>query len=93
MYRSGVVLVVVKRVNKCEVDSEKVERMKDMLLFSVAEVASILSCSERKVFRLVQNQKIIPVGDRPGRKGIRITGKALEEYIESITIDPSFWKK
>jgi len=27
----------------------------------------------------------------PGRRGIRITAVSLENYLESITIDPEFW--
>lgn len=84
---------IMEKVSAGEIDGDEVERVKNQILFTVASAASILSCSERKVFDLVRNGKIIPIAGRPNRKGIRITGKALEEYIESITIDPGFWEK
>ncbi|NIA20032.1 MAG: hypothetical protein GWP07_06355 [Xanthomonadaceae bacterium] len=35
--------------------------------------------------------KALAASDNPGRCGIRITAVSLENYLESITIDPEFW--
>ncbi len=75
------------------VNHVKKEMLETVLLFSVTEAAQALACSDRKVFNLVRDGKIIAVTDRPGGKGIRITGKALQNYIKSITIDPEYWQR
>lgn len=81
------------RSSKREINGTKQQFIKNLLLFSVSEAALIMGCSDRKVFDLIRDGKIMAAGGRPGNKGIRITGNSLEEYIESITIDPEFWQR
>ncbi|MCK5617215.1 helix-turn-helix domain-containing protein [Candidatus Pacearchaeota archaeon] len=81
------------RTSMQEIDGAKQQFIKNLFLFSVSEAASIMGCSDRKVFDLIRDGKLLAAGGRPGNKGIRITGSSLEEYIESITIDPEFWQR
>ncbi len=81
------------RFSQNEIDGTRQRYLKDLFLFSVPEVARILSCSDRTVFRLIRDGKLMAAGGRPGNKGIRITGNSLKDYINSITIDPDFWKE
>jgi excisionase family DNA binding protein len=62
-----------------------------VMLYTPTEVAVVLGCSERKIFDLVRDGKLLAASKNPGRWGIRITAVSLEKYLDSITIDPEFW--
>ncbi len=81
------------RVTRQDVHQVKFRLLRELLLLTVPEAADILGCSDRKVFDLIRDGHLIAAGDVPGRKGIRITGQSMKEYVESITIAPEFWRR
>ncbi|MCK5682266.1 hypothetical protein KAI46_15810 [bacterium] len=71
----------------------KKNQTNEMMLFSVGDTATLLDYHDRKVFELVREGKLTAAGDRPGRRGIRITFKSIKQYIDSITIPAEFWQR
>lgn len=84
---------VKTRVTVNEINRIKRQHIMKVLLYTPTEVALVLGCSERKVVDLVRDGKLLAAGDNPGCKGIRIPASSLDEYIDSITIEPEFWQR
>lgn len=49
-------------------------------MLNVVKVAELLSCSVKKVYRLVESGELQEVNDTPGRVGTRITALSVEQY-------------
>ncbi len=61
------------------------EKNQDKYL-AVHRVAETLGCTERYVYEMVKNGKLRAI--RLGVRAIRISGKSLQEFIETNTVDP-----
>ncbi len=59
--------------------------MHDTYLY-VQHVARRLKCSERTVYRLIQEGKLRAI--RVGGRALRIPEKAFNEYLEAQAVDP-----
>lgn len=61
-------------------------------LYRVDEVMEILSCSRSTVFNLLAEGKLRAHNDKPGGKGMRITSKSVNEYLEKYELPPDYFK-
>ncbi|WP_027715834.1 helix-turn-helix domain-containing protein [Desulfuromonas sp. TF] len=57
------------------------------VLYRVSEVADLLSVHVDTVYTLVQIKELQAHNRAPGQKGMRITGKSIEGYIERHLVD------
>ncbi len=64
---------------------QELNEIAEQMIFTVPDVAFALCCSTRKVFELVRNGKIKKLPD-PHKRGIRVTVKAVQDYIKSIEL-------
>ena len=51
----------------------------------------ILNVSRGTVFNLLAEGKLVGHNDKPGRNGIRITVKSVEDYIERYTLSKEYF--
>ncbi len=61
-------------------------------LYRIDEVMEILSVSRRTVFNLLTEGKLKGHNDSPGKNGMRITVKSVEEYLEKYELPPEYFK-
>ena len=59
------------------------------LLYRIDEVAEQFSISVRSVYNLIYEGKLEAINDHRGKKGLRVTGKSMEKFIEENKIDPT----
>lgn len=59
-------------------------------LYRVREVAAILSCSERTVYRLIKDGFLASHKPHPGHKGTKVLAKSIREYVENYTLPEEF---
>ncbi len=52
----------------------------------------ILSVSRRTVFNLLIEGKLTAHNDKPGKNGMRITVKSVNEYIKKYELPPEYFK-
>ena len=83
---------MTERITQSDVVAYKREIMDQTVLVAAPEAASILSCSERTIFRMVREGDIHAYGQR-GMKGIRFLASELREYVASIKIDRDDWRE
>lgn len=81
-----------ERITRQDITAYKLEIMDQTVLVAAPEAASILSCSERTIFRMVREGDIHAYGQR-GMKGIRFLASELREYVASIKIDRDDWRE
>lgn len=86
-------MTMKSRITVAEINHIKRQHIMKVMLYTPTEVAVVLCCSERKIFDLIRDGKLLAACENPGRRGIRITAVSLESYLESITIDPEFWQR
>jgi excisionase family DNA binding protein len=55
-------------------------------LLRVYRVAELLDCSKSQVYAMIQRQELCAV--RLGERGIRITLKSLDNYLNDKKVDP-----
>ena len=51
----------------------------------------ILNVSRGTVFNLLAEGKLVGHNDKPGRNGIRVTVKSVEDYIERYTLSKEYF--
>lgn len=51
----------------------------------------ILSCSRNTVFNLLAEGKLKAHNDKPGKSGIRITSKSVNEYLEKYELPTEYF--
>ena len=61
------------------------------VLYRVDQVMEILNVSRGTVFNLLAEGKLIGHNDKPGRNGIRVTVKSVEDYIERYTLSREYF--
>ena len=60
-------------------------------LYRIDEVMEILSCSRNTVVNLLAEGKLKGHNDKPGKSGIRITVKSVNEYLEKYELPPEYF--
>ena len=60
-------------------------------LYRVDQVCEILNCSRGTVYSLLAEGKLIGHNDKPGKNGIRVTVKSVEDYIERYTLSREYF--
>jgi excisionase family DNA binding protein len=60
-------------------------------LYRIDEVMEILSVSRSTVFNLLAEGKLIGHNDKPGKSGIRITVKSVNEYLENYELPAEYF--
>jgi len=61
-------------------------------LYRIDEVMEILSCSRNTVFNLLVDGKLKAHNDKPGKSGIRIISKSVDEYLERYELPLDYFK-
>jgi len=56
------------------------------LFYRVDQVMILLNLSRASIFRLLSEGKLIGHNDKPGRTGLRITVKSVDEYVEQFQL-------
>ena len=60
-------------------------------LYRIDEVMEILSCSRNTVCNLLAEGKLKGHNDKPGRTGIRVTSKSVNEYLEKYELPSEYF--
>lgn len=81
-----------ERISRQDITLYKREILDQTVLVAAPEAASILSCSERTIFRMVREGDIHAYGHR-GMKGVRFLASELRDYVRSIRIDKDAWRE
>jgi excisionase family DNA binding protein len=71
-------MTVKSRITVAEINHIKRQRIMKVMLYTPTEVAAVLGCSERKIFDLVRDGKLLAASENPGRRGIRISAVSVE---------------
>ncbi len=67
------------------------ETILDLLSFDIPTAGQILNCSDRKVYNLVREGKLIARADKPGGRGVTITAASLKAYCQLIEVPQDVW--
>lgn len=57
-------------------------------LYRIDEVCFELSCGRDKVYDLLEERRLVGHWEKPGRRGLKITGTSLEIYINRFIVPP-----
>ena len=60
-------------------------------LYRIDQVCEILNCSRGTVYSLLAEGKLIGHNDKPGKTGIRVTVKSVEDYLERYTLSKEYF--
>lgn len=78
------------------ISHEEIKRIKEEFvlrntLLSPVKVAELLSCSVRKVYRLIESGSLELATEHPNRRGMRITALSVDKYrIRIVSIGKEF---
>jgi hypothetical protein len=67
-------------ISHAEIANYKRDFILKNTLLTPVKVAELLSCSVKKVYRLVESADLTEANDTPGRQGMRITAWSVEQY-------------
>lgn len=62
-------------------------------LYRIDQVMEVLNCSRRTVYYLLERGELIGHNDKPGKNGIRIVAKSVEEYVERYELPKEYFEK
>lgn len=85
--------MTTERITRQDVLAYKREILEQTVLVAPAEAATMLSCSERTVHRMVRDGEVHAYGRNKGSRGLRLLASELREYVRSIKIDKDFWRE
>lgn len=71
---------MTETITREEIERIKREFVLKNTLLDPVKVAAILSCSVKKVYRLVESAELEEANDTPGRQGMRVTAWSVEQY-------------
>lgn len=71
---------MTETISRADIDRVKREFILKNTLMTPLMVSEMLSCSVKKVYRLVETGEIEEANDTPGRQGMRITAWSVEQY-------------
>lgn len=75
-----------ERITRGEIEMYKREVLEQSVLVTPKDAASVLACSTRTVYSLVQEGKISAHNGSRRSKGLRILAASLKEYVQSIKL-------
>lgn len=81
-----------ERITRRDVLDYKREILDQTVLVAAPEAATILSCSERKVYMLAREGKLNAYGS-PGIKGLRFLASELRDYVRGLKIEADRWRE
>jgi len=87
------VAVPDRRITRLEVELYKREILEQSVLVSPREACMMLSCSETKIYRLVQSGRLRGYSENHRAKGLRLLAAELRDYVQSIKRDPDEWRE
>lgn len=71
---------MTETISRAEIDRAKREFILKNTLLTPVTVAELLSCSVKKIYRLVETADLEEINDTPGRTGMRISAWSVECY-------------
>lgn len=82
-----------ERITRRDIEAYKREVLEQSVLLTPLDAATMLSCSTRKVYQLVQDGQLSGYNQNHRSKGLRLLASELKEYVRSIRIDKDKWKE
>lgn len=76
-----------ERITRGEIEMFKREVLEQSVLVTPRDAASILACSPRTVYSLVQEGKLSAHNGSRRSKGLRILAASLKEYVRNIKLN------
>lgn len=80
-----------ERITRQDIATYKREILDQTVLVAAPEAATMLSCSERTVMRMVRDGEIHAYGLRS--RGLRFLASELRDYVRSLQIDRETWRE